>query len=117
HAVEQLKLEAAGIEPELIRERLCVRDAANVVRSEGSGDDRFVLQKQSREVLEIRVALGLLRINGALPAILERFRSFVIPICPFDQPDSEPRAADAAPFNQVAQITFGISQIRLNNNP
>src|SRR6266540_3993798 len=96
HSVEQLKLKAAAIDPQLVRERLCVCDTANVVRSEGSGNDGFIFEKHARERLEIRVALGLLKINRTIPAILPRFRRFVIPVCAFHQPDCEPGAAGAA---------------------
>ena len=61
HPVEQLKLKATAIYPKLVRERLCMRDAADVVRSEGSGNDGFIFEKHARERLEIRVALGLLK--------------------------------------------------------
>jgi len=61
HPVEQLRLKAAAIYPELVRKHLCVRDTASVVGAEGSGDDGFIFEKHARERLEIRVALGLLK--------------------------------------------------------
>src|SRR5258707_3854224 len=104
HYVEQLNVKAAPIDPEFVRERLCMRDAANVVRPKRSGNDGFIFEEHARERLEIRVALGLLKINRTIPAVLARFRCFVIPVRAFDQPDCEPRAASAAPLDQVAQI-------------
>ena len=44
HAIQELKLETAAIDSEFVRERLRVRDAANIVRPERSGNDRFVFQ-------------------------------------------------------------------------
>src|SRR5207248_6189019 len=106
HAIEQLKLETARVDPELVRKRLRMRDAANVVRAEGSGNDRFVFQKQPGERFKIRVALRLLKINRTIPAVLERFRSFVVPVCALDQTNCEARASFATPLDQVAQIRF-----------
>src|SRR4030095_8722454 len=60
HAVEQLELEAALVHPELVRSRLRVRNAANIMRSECSCDDGFVFQEDARQLLEIRVALRFL---------------------------------------------------------
>src|SRR6185437_7117158 len=54
--------------------------------------------------------------NRTIPAVLERLRRLVIPICALDQSDCEARASFAAPLDQVAQIGFRISQIRLNND-
>ena len=39
HSIKQLKLETTAIDPEFVRKRLCVRDAANVVRPERGGND------------------------------------------------------------------------------
>ena len=73
HSVEQLKLETAAVDAEFFGERLRVRDAADVVRTERRGDDRFVLEQDARERFEIRVALGLLQIHRNVPAVLAGF--------------------------------------------
>src|SRR2546421_11310040 len=49
HAVKQLKLETAAVDPKLIGQRLSVRNAANIVRSERGGNDRFVLEHNPGE--------------------------------------------------------------------
>src|SRR5205807_257943 len=117
HSIEKLKFEAAGIDSEFVRERLCMRDAPNVVRSKRGGNNRFVFKQDSCERLEIDVAFGLLKINRTIPAILARFYCFVIPIRSLHQPHGETRAAFAAPIDQIAQIGFRISQISLDDDP
>src|SRR5205823_13819399 len=45
HPIEQLKLEAAAIDSELLRERLCMSDAPNIVRAKCGGNDGFIFQQ------------------------------------------------------------------------
>ena len=112
-----MKLETAAIDTELIRNRLRVRDAAHIMRTERTSNDRFIFEQQPRERFEIRVALWLLRINRTTPAVLSRFYCFVVPICAFYQPHRETRPACATPLDQIAQIDFGVSQVCLDDNP
>ena len=108
HSIEELKLEPAAVDSELVREGLRVRDSAHIVRSERGGDNRFVFEEQSGEGLEICIALGLLRIDRTIPAVLARFYRFVIPVGAFDQSHRETRAARSTPFDQIAQISFRV---------
>src|SRR6266542_1828782 len=62
-------------------------------------------------------SLWLLKIYRTIPAVLERLRRFVIPICALDQSDCEARVSFTAPLDQVAQIGLRISQIRLHDDP
>jgi hypothetical protein len=66
---------------------------------------------------KIRVALRFLKKHWRTRSVLTRFRCLVIPVCAFYQPDGEPRTAPATPLDQISQVAFGVSQIRLNNNP
>src|SRR5256714_2622887 len=117
HAIQQLKFETAAIDPEFVRDRLRVRDAADIVRPEGGGNDRFIFQQHTREGFEIHVALRLLKIDRTIPSVLLRFNCFVIPVRALHQPHRETRAPCTTPFDQIAEIGFGVAQIRLNNDP
>src|SRR5262249_33070457 len=111
------EFETALVDAELFRERLRVRDAANVVRAERRGHDRFVLEQNAGDHLEIQIALRFLQENGAGPAVLTRFYFFEVPIRSFNEPNGKPRPAFASPFKQVSQIILRITQVRLNHDP
>src|SRR5207253_9385801 len=85
HAVEQLKFETAAVDSELIGQRLCVRDAANVVRPKRGGADRFVLEQNSGDQVEIKVALRFLEKHRAVPSVLPRLYFCEIAIIAVDQ--------------------------------
>src|SRR5207253_8860956 len=106
HAVKQLKLEATGINAELVCDSLRVRDAADIVRPECSSNDSFIFEKYARERLEIRVALRLLKKHRGIRFVLARFCCLIIPVCAFHQPDRETRAARATPGNQITQVAI-----------
>ena len=97
HAIQQLKFETAAIDPEFVRDRLRVRDAADIVRPEGAGNDRFIFQQHTREGFEIHVALRLLKIDRTIPSVLLRFNCFVIPVRALHQPHPDGGAAPLDP--------------------
>src|SRR2546421_1174198 len=70
HSGEQLKLETAAIDPELFRQRLRMRDAADIVGAERGSHDRFVLEQNAAEPFEIGIALGFLQPYRNDPAVL-----------------------------------------------
>ena len=80
HPVKQLEFETTAIDAELLRHRLRVGDAADVMRAERGGHDRLVLEKNSRERFEIGVALRFLQKDRNRPAVLASPDFFVIPI-------------------------------------
>ncbi len=86
------------------------------MRTEGRGDDVFVLQEDTRAGFEIGVALRLLLPHGHAPAVLCGLDPLVIPIGPFDQAHGETRAAPAAPLDQVAQVALGVAQVGLDDD-
>src|SRR5205085_11794677 len=89
HAVEQLELETAAIDSELIGQRLRVRDAANIVRAERGGNDRLVLEHDPCEHFKIQIAFGLLKEDRTSPTVLPRFCFYEIPRRAFDQTNCE----------------------------
>jgi hypothetical protein len=101
HSIKQLKFEPALIDAELMRVGLRVRNAADVVRTEGRGDDRFVVEEQARANFKVRVALRFLEEDRTAPAILRPFDLFVVPVGAFNQPNSEARSAHPAPVDQI----------------
>ena len=94
-----------------------VRDAADVVRTEGRGDDRFVIEQDARAGFEIGVALRFLQEDRATPAVLRGVDFFVIPVGAFHEADGETRPALPAPIDQVAQVALGVAQISLDDDP
>src|SRR5207237_5350080 len=111
HAVEELELETAAVDADLFRERLCMRDAADIVRTERRGHDRFVFEQDARERFEVYVALRLLQIERTIPAILTGLNFFVIPIRAFDDPEVETRTQSATPLDHLVQVSYDIAQV------
>src|SRR5205823_11765969 len=93
-----------------------VGDAADVVRTERGGDDRFIFQQDPRQQLKVEIALRFLEKDRASPSVLARFYFFKIPVRAFDQTNGESCAASAAPIEQIAQVVFCISQISLDHD-
>src|SRR5207249_2949000 len=83
---------------------------------ERRGNDRFVLEHDPREQFEIQVALWFLEKDRTSPSVLARFYFFKIPIRAFDQSNSESSSARPSPIEQIAQVGFCISEIRLHDN-
>src|SRR6478735_3572005 len=86
------------------------------MRTERRSDDRFVVEQDPRANLEVRVALRLLEKHRDAPAVLRCLDLFVIPVSAFDEAHGEPSAAPPAPFDQVAQVAFGVAQICLDDD-
>jgi hypothetical protein len=111
-----LKLEAALIDPELLRVGLRVRDAADVVRPECRGRDRLVLEQNAGADFEVRVALRFLQPDRDTPAVLRRLDLLVIPVSALHESHGETRASLPAPFDQVREVAFRIAQVGLDHD-
>src|SRR5262249_41596723 len=106
HTVKQLELEPCGIDAELIRDGLRVRDTADVMRSKRRRNNGGIFKKYARKLFEVRVAFWFLKKDRRIRSVLARFRCLVIPICAFHQSDCEASAACVAPLHQVAQVAL-----------
>ena len=116
HAVEHLILHGAGRQVHRLAQRHRVGDGADVVAGNGQPHRIVVFQEQLGDPLVRRVALPLALEHRHRPALEAGVHRLVVPICAFDQPHLDGRAAVRRPFDETTSVVFGAAQIRLQHD-